>query len=62
MISEVKLGVDLGIFQELTDIKIKKMLFYVKPANLQKVLCKTFTKDEIQEERAKIIQNIIKEN
>ncbi len=62
LISEVKLGVDLGIFQELTDIKIKKMLFYVKPANLQKVLCKTFTKDEIQEERAKIIQNIIKEN
>ena len=36
LISEVKLGVDLGILLELTDIKIKKMLLYTKTANLQK--------------------------
>lgn len=62
LISEVKLGVDLGILLELTDIKIKKMLLYTKPANLQKYLGKTLTKDEMQIERAKILQNIIKEN
>ena len=33
LISEVKLGVDLGILQELTDCKIKKMLLYAKTAN-----------------------------
>lgn len=62
LISEVKLGVDLGILLELTDIKIKKMLLYTKPANLQKYLGRTLTKDEMQIERAKILQNIIKEN
>lgn len=62
LISEVKLGVDLGILLELTDIKIKKMLLYTKPANLQKFLGRTLTKDEMQIERAKILQNIIKEN
>lgn len=62
LISEVKLGVDLGILLELTDIKIKKMLLYTKPANLQKYVGKTLTKDEMQIERAKILQNIIKEN
>lgn len=62
LISEVKLGVDLGILLELTDIKIKKMLLYTKTANLQKYLGRTLTKDEMQIERAKILQNIIKEN
>ncbi len=62
LISEVKLGVDLGILLELTDIKIKKMLLYTKPANLQKYLGRPLTKDEMQIERAKILQNIIKEN
>lgn len=62
LISEVKLGVDLGILLELTDIKIKKMLLYTKTANLQKYLGRTLTKDEMQIERAKILQNIIKEH
>lgn len=62
LISEVKLGVDLGILLELTDIKIKKMLLYTKTANLQKYLGRILTKDEMQIERAKILQNIIKEN
>ena len=62
LISEVKLGVDLGILLELTDIKIKKMLLYTKPANLQKYLGRPLTKDEMQTERTKILQNIIKEN
>ena len=62
LISEVKLGVDLGILQELTDCKIKKMLLYAKTANLQKLLGNNLTKDELEIERAKILQNIIKEN
>ena len=62
LISEVKLGVDLGILQELTDCKIKKMLLYAKTANLQKLLGKNLTKDELEIERAKFLQKIIKEN
>lgn len=60
-ISEVKLGVDLGILQDITDTKIKKMMLFTKPANLQKLLGNVFTKDEIEVERAKLLQNIIKE-
>jgi protein arginine kinase len=61
-ISDIKLGVDLGIITELNDSKIKKMLLYIKPANMQKMLGNTLSKEEMEFERAKIIQNIIKEN
>ena len=61
-ISCLKLAVDLGIIQGLNDSKIKKMLNFIKPANLQKLLGNTFSKEDLELERAKLIQNIIKEN
>ncbi len=36
LLSEVKLGTDLGIITELTDAKVKQLELYTKPANLQK--------------------------
>lgn len=35
LLSEVKLGTDLGIITELTDAKVKQLELYTKPANLQ---------------------------
>ena len=37
------------------------MLLYAKSANLQKLLGKTLTKEELEAERTKALQNIIKE-
>ena len=36
LLSEVKLGTDLGIIKELDDSKIKKLELYTKSGNLQK--------------------------
>ncbi len=36
LLSDVKLGVDIGILKELTDLKIMKLYLYTNPANLQK--------------------------
>ena len=38
LLSNVKLGVDMGIIKELDDLKVNKMILYSKPANLQKYL------------------------
>ena len=38
LLSNVKIGTDLGILPELTDSKIQKMYLYSKPANMQKYL------------------------
>jgi len=36
ILSDIKLGTDLGILKEVTDSKVKKLQTYTKPANLQK--------------------------
>ena len=36
LLTDIKLGTDLGIIQELDDSKVKKLEIYTKPANLQK--------------------------
>ena len=37
LLSDVKLGTDLGVIKELNDLKIRKLETYTKPANLQKI-------------------------
>src|SRR5699024_6035133 len=41
LLSEVKMGVDLGILNELNDSQIKQLELYTKSGNLQKYLGKT---------------------
>ena len=41
LLSNIKLGTDLGILRELTDLKVQKLYLYIKPANLQKVFRRT---------------------
>lgn len=61
LLSNIKLGTDLGILKELTDLKIMKLYLYTKPANLQKYLGEQYDKIEQDIKRAQVIKNIIKE-
>lgn len=62
ILSDVKLGTDLGIIKELDDLKVKKLYLYIKPANLQKYLGEVNDNYERDIKRAEVIKNIIKEN
>lgn len=61
LLSNVKIGTDLGILLELTDSKIQKMYLYSKPANMQKYLGEQYETFERDIKRAEVIKNIIKE-
>jgi protein arginine kinase len=63
LLSQIRLGCDLGIIKELTDLKVNKLEIYTKPANLQKyygnVLADTNERDI---KRSEIIKKIVSEN
>lgn len=61
LLSDVKLGTDLGIIEELTDSKVKKIELYTKPGNLQKIEGKELNAFDRDIERCLIIKKIIKE-
>lgn len=62
MLSEIKLGTDLGVIKELDDLKVKKLDLYTKPANLQKYFGKPYDVQERDIKRAELIKQIIAEN
>lgn len=61
LLSNIKLGTDLGIIPELTDLKVKKMYLYIKPANLSKYIGQELTFHEENIKRAEIIKQITKD-
>ena len=61
LLSDIKLGVDLGILNELTDLQVQKLYLYTKPANLQKYLGKQYDSYERDIKRAEVIKQIINE-
>lgn len=61
LLSEVKLGTDLGIINELNDLKVKKIEMYTKPANLQKYVGQTLDSYERDIKRAEVVKQIISE-
>jgi len=61
LLSEIRLGVNLGIIKEVTEAKLNKLEIYTKPANLQKKLGQVFTANQRDIKRAEIIKQIIKE-
>lgn len=61
LLSDVKLGTDLGILKEVTDLKVQKMYVYTKPANLQKYLGSQYEAIERDIKRAEVIKQIINE-
>lgn len=60
LLSNIKLGVDLGILREVTDLQIQSLYLYTKPANMQKKLGETLGKIEQEVKRAEIIKQILK--
>lgn len=60
LLSDVKLGTDLGIIKELNDLKIKKLEIYTKPANLQKYTGKLLNAYDRDIKRCEIIKEIVK--
>lgn len=61
LLSSVKLGTDMGIIQELNDLKVKKMQLYTKSANLQKHLGEKIDEYTRDIKRAEVIKQIIDE-
>lgn len=61
LLSDIRFGVSLGIFEDLNDLKLAKLDLYTKPANLQKYLGKQIDGFERDIERASVIKSIIKE-
>lgn len=61
LLSEIRLGTDMGIIKELTDLKVNKIETYTKPASLQKYLGKTLDAIDRDIKRAEVIKQIINE-
>ena len=61
LLSDVKLGTDLGIIQELNDLKVNELILYTKPANLQKFLGEKLDAEARDRKRREVIKQIIKE-
>ena len=61
LLSNIKLGTDLGILPELTDLKVQKLYLYTKPSNLQKYLGEQYETIERDIKRAEVIKQIINE-
>jgi len=61
LLSEIRLGMSLGIITELTDLKVNKLSIYTKPANLQKYIGQTLEAKDRDIKRAEIIKQIINE-
>lgn len=60
LLSDIKLGTDLGIIGELDDNKVKELMLYTKPANLQKRIGKLLDANERDKKRAEVIKQIVK--
>ena len=59
LLSDVKLGTDMGIIKELDDLKVNKLNIYTKPANLQKYLGNKLEEYERDIKRAEVIKQIV---
>ncbi len=59
LLSDIKLGTDLGIIKELNDLKVNQLILYTKPANLQKYVGKPLENYERDATRAEVIKQII---
>lgn len=60
LLSNIKLGTDLGILKELTDLKVQKLYLYTKPANLQKFVGEQYESIERDIKRAEVVQEILR--
>ena len=59
LLSDIKLGTDLGIIEELNDSKVKKLMLYTKPASLQKFLGKQLDSNDRDKKRVEVIKKVV---
>ena len=59
LLSTVKLGVDLGILKELSDLQIQKLYLYIQPGNLQKYFGEQYERLDREIKRAEMIKQVI---
>ena len=58
LLSKVKLGTDLGIIKELNDKKIRELMLFTKPANMQKRLSTKLSVIDQEASRCEVIKQI----
>ena len=61
LLSNVKLGVDLGLIEKIDDYKVKKLFIYTKSANMQKYVGNVLNVYEQNIKRAEIVKQIVNE-
>ena len=61
LLSDVKLGTDLGIINEINDAKVKKLEIYTQPGNLQKYSGEQLNSFDRDIKRCEIIKKIVSE-
>ena len=61
LLSDVKLGVDMGIIKEITDYKVKQLETFTKPASMQKYLGQVLDDYDRDIKRVEVIQRIVRE-
>lgn len=59
LISIVRLGINMGIINEIDNKKLSEISVFTKPATLQKCLKRELNSDERDEERGKLIKKIM---
>ena len=62
LLSKIKLGTDLGIIKELNDKKVRELMLYTKPANMQNRIGKTLSVIEQEVSRCETIKQIEEED
>lgn len=61
LLSDVKMGVDLGLIKEINDSQISKIYFYINNANLQKYFGENLETYDRDIKRSELIKQIINE-
>ena len=62
LLSKVKLGTDLGIIKELNDKKVRELMLYTKPANMQIKLGTKLSVIDQEASRCEVIKQILSED
>ena len=62
LLSKVKLGTDLGIIKELNDKKVRELMLFTKPANMQKRLGTKLSVIDQEASRCEVVNQILQED
>ena len=59
LMSDVKMGVDMGVIKEFSDEDVNKIYSYINDCSLQKYFNKNFDEYDRKIKRAEMIKNIL---